>query len=171
MSTEYKTDEKIIQDIIRRNVTTTDPDQRISLTTYYKTQKTSQLILRNRPTKKIPALQEDHVIYQHSCTSEDCGPHNYIGMTRTKLSRRLTCHLQNGSIKSHYKNQHKVSLSRQHLEKGTTIIDRERDPRRLTFLEAIYIAQLKPSMNSQIEDLQVLPTFKRQTTRSTTPTV
>ncbi|MPC56280.1 hypothetical protein E2C01_050233 [Portunus trituberculatus] len=116
--------------------------------------------MRNKTAKKPAPTQEANVIYQHNCTAEDCGPHSYIGMTRTTLSRRLTCHLQNGSIKEHYHEKHQTKLTRQQLEENATIIDRETDARRLMFLEDIYIESLKPAINQQTRDLQILPTRK-----------
>ena len=161
MTTDYKTEEKTIKNIVYKNVRPTDKNSKISLTIYYKTKKTSQLLLRNRPSGNKTPLQEDHVIYQHTCNSEECGPHSYIGMTRTTLSRRLTCHLGSGAIKDHYATQHHSRLTRLDLNKNTKIIDRERDPRRLQFLEAIHITIKQPTMNVQIDNLQVLPLSKR----------
>ena len=170
MSTEYKTDERIIKDIVQHHVKPTNEEDCISLIIYYNTKKTSQLLIKNNTTKKKTPLQEDHVIYKHACKIEDCGPQTYIGMTRTTLSRRLTCHLQNGTIKNHYNTSHKTTTTRKHLEENTTIIDRERDPRRLLFLESLYIAQDRPAMSLQTQDLQILPTQKRKPTRPDTNT-
>ena len=163
MSTQHRIEEQAIRDIIHRNVKPTNPNHAIDLVIYYKTRKTSQLIMRNKTTRKPAPTQEANVIYQHICTAEDCGPHSYIGMTRTTLSRRLTCHLQNGSIKDHYHGKHQIKLTRQHLEENTTIIDRETDARRLLFLEALYIESMKPAINQQTRDLQILPTRKLRT--------
>ncbi|MPC74840.1 hypothetical protein E2C01_069216 [Portunus trituberculatus] len=44
-------------------------------------------------------------------------------MTRTTLSKRLTCHLQKGTIKNHYTAAHKTTATRKHVEESTTIID------------------------------------------------
>ena len=165
MSTDYKTDEKIIKEIIDKHVHPTDPNKHISLIIYYKTKKTAHLLLRNRPSVNKSPLQEDHVIYQHTCNSEECGPHSYIGMTRTKLTRRLTCHLQNGAIKNHYASLHDSHLTRQELVDNTVILDREQDPRRLLFLEAIYITTRQPTMNTQLDDFQLLPSTKRIVTQ------
>ena len=151
MSSAHKTDEKTIKDIIHKNVKPTHTDTHINFTIYYKSAKTSQLLLRNRPAMKLPPLQKDHVIYQHTCNHEDSGPHTYIGMTRTRLTRRLTCHLQSGAIKSHYHTEHNIKLTRQHLDEKTVIIDKERDSRRILLMEALYIAELKPTINSQVD--------------------
>ncbi|KAG0724210.1 hypothetical protein GWK47_000475 [Chionoecetes opilio] len=102
--------------------------------------KTSQFLLRNTPHVTKTPLQEDHVIYQHTCISEECGSHSYIGMTLTRLTRRLTCYLNNGSIKKHYDTVHNSHLIRDDLNKNTIIFNEEQDTRRLLYLEAIYIA-------------------------------
>ena len=158
---EHKTDEKIAKDFIYKNVRPSDHAANVKLIIYYKTKKTSQLLLRNRPSKTKTPLQEDHVVYQHTCNNEECGPHSYIGMTTTTLSRRLTCHLNNGSIKSHYASHHNNRLTREDLVKHTVILDKEQDSRRLLFLEAIYIMHKQPSINIQVDDLQILPSMKR----------
>ena len=161
MSTQYREEEQAIKDIVKKNVTPTDPDTTIKLTIYYQSRKTSQLLIKNKEVNKKSATQENHVIYEHNCNSEDCRPHNYIGMTSTSLSRRLTCHLKNGAIHDHYIEHHHRPPTRQDLEKGTIVLDKERDLRRLKLLEALYIADEKPSMNCQLKDLQILPTVKK----------
>ena len=158
MSSEYRTEERIIKNIIERNVKPTNPEHIIELIIYYKTRKTSQLFIKNNSTRPPASLQVANVIYKHQCTAEDCGPHSYVGMTTTTLSRRLTCHLQSGAIKEHYHTKHQVKLTRQDLESSTIIIDKEQDHRRLRILEAIYIEETSPAINLQIRDLQILPT-------------
>ncbi|XP_076038744.1 uncharacterized protein LOC143023959 [Oratosquilla oratoria] len=95
MSTEYKSEEKIVKDI-QKNVQPIDPTKHIQIMIYYRTKKTAQLIICIRPNTTKTPLQEDHVVYQYNCNSEECGSHSYIGMTTTKLTMRLTCHLSNG---------------------------------------------------------------------------
>ena len=162
MSTDHRTEERVMKNNIYKNVKPTNEDARITLTIYYKTKKTSQLLLRNRPSTRKTPLQEDHVIYQHTCNSKECGPCSYIGMTRTTLSRRLTCHLSSGAIKEHYKGRNHNQLTRQDLNENTIMIDKEHDPRRLSFLEAIYINVKQPSINIQTDNIQILPTLKRR---------
>ena len=166
MSTEYKMDEKILRDIIHKNVKPSNKDTDIKLIIYYRTRKTAQLILRNKIMNVKTPLQEDHVIYQYTCNSGGCGPHSYIGMTRTKLTRRLTCHLQNGAIKNHLRDSHNAILNRENIVKNTEILDREQDPRRLSFLEAIYIQIKKPRMNIQADILEILPTSRRHASQA-----
>ncbi|XP_050714204.1 uncharacterized protein LOC126997250 [Eriocheir sinensis] len=136
MSTEYKTDERVIKDIIHKNVKPTNAEQTISLIIYYKTSKTANLLIKNRQTPPPAPLQEDHVIYEHTCAIEDF--------------------------------KHKETLARSHLEDSTKILDKETDPRRLLFLEALYIEDLGPTMNTQAQDLQILPTQKRSSRKNNT---
>ncbi len=63
MSQDYKAEERIIKDIIYRNVKPVDPEKkkkRLQLTIYYKSMKTSNLLIRNRPTQTRTALQQDN---------------------------------------------------------------------------------------------------------------
>ncbi|MPC62568.1 hypothetical protein E2C01_056654 [Portunus trituberculatus] len=163
MSQDYKAEERIIKNIIHKNVKPTDPERRLQLTIYYKNMKTSNLLIKNRPQQKKTSLQEDHVIYEHTCTVEGCGPQSYIGMTRTTLSRHLTCHLQDGAIKNHYTTKHQSNVMRQNLEEGTKILDREGGQRRLLYLEAIYLTNSENCIKKQVQNFQVLPSLKQKT--------
>ena len=111
-----------MKDIITRNVKPTNENARITITIYYQTRKTSQLLLHNRPQQCKTPLHENHVIYQHTCISKECGPCSFIGMTRTTLSRRLTCHLSSGAIKEHHKGRNHHQLTRQALNENTFIL-------------------------------------------------
>ena len=81
-------------------------------------------------------------------------------MTATKLSRRLTCHLQNGAPKQHQVTRHNTLLTRKQLEDGTKILAYENDARRLAILEALFIKEHSPSMNLQSHDLLTLPSAR-----------
>lgn len=105
--------------------------------------KTAQLFIKNRQTPTPAPLREGYVIYEHAFTIKDCGFQAYTGMKRTKPPRRLTCHLQSGSIKNHCSAQHRTPLTRHVLEEGMKIIDSEKDPHRLMFLEALHITDLE----------------------------
>ena len=95
-------DEKAIRDIVTKNVTPVQPDYRIRLKIYYKTPRTSSLIMRNNQ-QNMTTLQETNVVNRFQCTTGDCATRNvyYIGLTTTSLSRRLTMHLQDGGPKTH----------------------------------------------------------------------
>ena len=60
----------------------------------------------------------------------------------------------------HMFQQHGVELQRDCIVKQTEIIARESDPRRLAFLEALYIKDLQPTINNQVQDLAILPSMK-----------
>ena len=170
MSSAYKTDERILKDIIKRNVKPTDPTNKIKLVIYYKSKRTSNLLLRNNSTPRPSNLQSSHLVYMFTCQHEDCAPYNsYIGLTTTKLSRRLTCHLQGGAPKNHLRSTHNAPLTRNHLEQGTTILARETDPRRLSILEALFIKEKSPTMNMQVDDLLTLPSARLMTTPRDVP--
>ena len=68
-------------------------------------------------------------------------------MTTMTLSKRLSCHVQEGNIYQHFVNSHASRPSRDTLIESVKIIDSDMDPRRLRFLEALHIANDKPSIN------------------------
>ena len=108
-------------------------------------------------------MQKSHVVYRFTCTNGNCEvqPSTYLGMTTTKLSRRLTMHLASGTPKNHLKNEHGINITRKILEENTEIIDRCPDRQRLCILEALHIKEENPKLNIQAEDLQALPSMKK----------
>ena len=96
-----------------------------------------------------------------SATDPDSAIHSYIGMTTTRLSKRLSVHLQEGNFFQHYRQHHGV-LQRPALLENTTIIDRDQDRRRLHLREALHIMKLKPTLNVTQETF-LLPTNIRRT--------
>ena len=161
-STSYKQDERIMKEIVHRNVKATNPEKKINLRIYYKSKKTSQLLLRNSPEQKKEPTQKSHVVYKFSCKRGNCAVLNssYIGMTTTKLSRRLTFHLAAGAPKNHLMNEHSMALTRALLEESTEILDICPDTRRLPILEALYIKEMSPTLNIQAENLRALPSHR-----------
>ena len=166
-SLEYKEDERIMRQIIKRNVTPMDPNKKIAFTIYYKNMKTSHLLLRNSPRHEVDKMQQSHVIYRYKCSRGNCEslPSVYIGMTTMRLSRRLSYHLASGAPMNHSKQAHGTKLSRTHLEENTEIISTCRDNRRLPILEALHIKNADPRLNCQATDLQALPSFRRTPTQ------
>ena len=67
-------------------------------------------------------------------------------------------HLSNGAPQKHTMEAHGTQLTRQALTEGTTILQQEKDTRRLQILEAIIIKQERPLLNVQSNDLFVIPT-------------
>ena len=95
MSTAYKEDERILKEIIQKNVTP-KTGVKVDLKIYYRNRKTSNLIMRNNLNKDT-MLQKTNVVYRWTCPDEDCKlrdkPVDYIGHTTTTLSRRMTMNL------------------------------------------------------------------------------
>ena len=84
----------------------------------------------------------------------------YIGHTTTTLSRRLTMHLQSGSILDHFRYAHQKKLTRPILEEGTSIVAIEPDSFRLKIREALYILTMRPGINRQFDKFpQILRLF------------
>ena len=52
-STKYTEDERIMRQIVKKNVAPTDPNKKLLFTIYYKNKKTKDLLLRNSPKKKF----------------------------------------------------------------------------------------------------------------------
>ena len=169
-STAYKEDERIMQQIIKRNVKPTQPNSKIDFIIYYQNKKTSNLLLKNN-TRQTDDLQKSHVIYKYTCKFGDCAtqPSTYIGMTTMKLSRRLSYHLSSGAPKNHHKNVHQAILDRETLDENTEILAINQDKRRLAILEALFIKELSPNLNTQALDLQALPSVKRSSLLGQTP--
>ena len=90
-------------------------------------------------------------------------------MTTTRLSKRLSVHLQEGNFHQHYTRAH-GELLKTTLLQGTSIIDRDSDQRRLRLREALHILWLKPTLNVTQETL-LLPTNiqRNRPTAETTP--
>ena len=76
----WKKDEKAIRDIITKNVTPVQPDHRIRLRIYYKTPRTSSLIMRNNQQTST-TLQQTNVVYRFKCSTWDCATRNVYYIT------------------------------------------------------------------------------------------
>ena len=155
MHKDYKKDEAIMRRIVSSNVAARDPDCEIDLIIYYKNKRTSQLLMKNFPQVDEDPLKKHGVVYRIICPANGC-THSYIGMTTTKLSKRLSVHLQEGNFNQHYTKTH-GELLKPTLLQATSIIDRNSDRRRLHLKEALHILWLKPSLNVTQETF-LLPT-------------
>ena len=138
--------------IIKNNVKCWNPKDSIQFTPYYRSNKITNLIIKNNLTPPTNTLKTTNLIYQFFCHEGDSELHNqtYIGLTTTTLSRRLTMHLSNGGPKQHTQNSHNINLTRESLVNNSKIICSNNDPYRLSILEALYIRKLCPSINKQI---------------------
>ena len=152
MHQNYKLEERILKEIIYENTKCVNPQEKLTLIIYYKNLKTSNLIMKNNPSPKPPTLQQHNVIYMYSC-NECITQHGqageYVGMTQTTLSRRLTMHLQTGSIKQHHLTNHETTLDRKSLVENTSILTRASNKQELAIKEAILILNRNPLINRQ----------------------
>ena len=122
MHVNYKRDEAVLKEIININVSATDSDSVVSLIIFYRNRKTSQLIMKNSPPAESDPLKRHGVVYQILFPANGCN-HSYIGMTATKLSKRLAVDLQAENFHQHYVRHHRA-LQRPLLLQNTMIIDR-----------------------------------------------
>ena len=167
MSTAYKNDEKALHDIIARNCTACDPQNRIKLVIYYQCPQTSDLIMRNNISKDSSPLKATNIVYEFKCTTGDCARRSnsaYVGFTITSLSRRLTMHLQSGAPKEHMKMCHGIDLTRNYLVENTSILATCHIPNKLRVLEAVYIRSRDPVINRQMNMRGTLSLFDSELT-------
>ena len=149
MNSQYETDEKILKSILKRNIKCKE-NHSINLHIYYQNTKTKNLVMCNNPVE-TKWLMRTNVVYQFQCPDEGCRLRkvNYIGYTSTTLSRRLTMHLQEGAPKDHLQQEHNTTLTRKMLTDNTRIIHSNTDHNKIEIIEAIYINQLAPHINTQ----------------------
>ena len=162
MTTAHKDEEKRLKRIIKEDVKPTNPDDDIYLTIYDKNRKTSNLVLKNSPPHEGNPLKEHHVVYHFRCQNLGC-TQSYIGMTTTRFSKRISCHLQEGAIFQHHTRDHGRHPNREEIIAGMDIIGRQRDPQRLRYLEALCILQHRPSLNTTNE-VTLLPSLTQRIT-------
>jgi hypothetical protein len=152
MNSGRRPDERVLISIVQNNISCTTLTDQMKLSIYLKNEKIKNLIEKNKPCKKSRLLQETNVIYKFSCLKEGCilpQNINYIGLTSTTLSRRLTCHLQAGGPKNHMREAHNETISRATLEAWTSIVMRCPDTTRLSIAEALIIKDESPAINLQ----------------------
>ena len=154
MNSSYQKDEHILKEIIKDNVTTKNSEDKLKLVIYYKTMKTSNMVMRNNLGSKVRELSKTDVIYDYRCKKGDCEnlpirEVTYSGLTTCTLSRRLTYHLQDGAIQRHNIGKHHVKVTRKEIEAFTRIRYQERDFNRLNILESLIINFEEPEINKQ----------------------
>ena len=109
--------------------------------------------MRNN-TRVLRPLAKTNLVYNFECPFDGCnhptmGKQRYVGHTRCSLSRRLSMHLMQGSIKEHCIKKHDCKISRQQIVDSTSIRFFESDPVRLKILESLVIKFERPVINSQ----------------------
>lgn len=160
MNSGYKEDEKALKDIIHKNVHP-KPGHKIKTIIYYKSVKTSQLVMKNNEQKRSKK-KETYVVYRYHCPYGDCKLRKtgcYIGHTTDYLTTRISFHLQAGAPLNHTRDAHNRKLERKDMEENTTIIARERNRRRLQILEAVHIQQGRPELCVQTEYDRIVTLF------------
>ena len=165
MNSAYRTDERILNKIISKNVKGTG-ENKIKLHIYYKSKTTKNMFMKNNMAK-TETLKRTNVVYKFSCPNEDCRLRSvdYIGVTTTSLSRRLTMHLADGAPKEHMQQEHNVRITRQTLTQNTEIIASSHDTRKLSVLEALFIHEQAPELNRQVHQTNTLLLWNRDTGR------
>jgi len=131
-----------------------NPRECLQVVIYYKSSKTKNLIMQNNMSPKVREIAKTRLIYDFNCKEGECAhlppqQKRYIGLTTCTLSRRLSYHLQNGSIKNHFAEKHHRKITREEIVNGTTIRHFERDTRRLEILESLIIRFEDPELNKQ----------------------
>ena len=149
----------MLRNIINNNVSAVDPDSVVDLIIFYRNKKTSQFLMKNSPSADSDPLERHGVVYRILCPADGCN-HSYIGMTTTKLSKRLAVHLQEGNFFQHYMRNH-GALKRPLLLQSTSILDKDQYRCCLRLRESLHIMRLKPTLNVTQETF-VLPTNVRR---------
>ena len=123
-SNMHQEDERAIKQIVKRNVKPVNPEARIKFTIYYKSKKTSHLLLKNSPKQDDDPLKKSHVIYRYSCKKGNCAAltSTYIGMTTTKLGSRLTNHRYLKAPKNHMEKENNIIITKEDLDNNTEIL-------------------------------------------------
>ena len=162
MSSSYKTDEKILRSIVSRNCIPANANDKITLNVFYQSPRVSGLVMKNNLSCVPSLLRSTNVVYKFKCTLGDCArlPNStYIGHTSTTVSRRITMHLQEGGPLRHLDRCHNVPLTRDMMVCNTSILARCSDKRRLQILEAVYIRDMDPIINRQLNMRGALTLF------------
>ena len=160
MSSAYQEDEKAMRRIIDDHVAPADESTTVELRIYYKTQRTSQLVMKNSPTKPADKLRRCRIAYKFSCPVSGCTA-SYIGKTSTTLGKRISNHSQGGAVQQHLQG-HGLTADRRTLVANTEILataPNGKNPEKiLQYLEALLIKRLKPCLNTK-EEYMFLPSM------------
>ena len=121
MNNQYKKDEKIMKDIIRKNVKPANENDKRELI-YYRNIKTKDLIMKkNIASNNNDPLSKSWSLYKFTCPHEDCEllTSSYIGMTRNTINKRLEQHCKDGAIKEYLKLKHQQISTLELLQQNT----------------------------------------------------
>ena len=147
MNSGFKEDETALRDIINKNVTP-KAGHKVVTNIYYRSAKTSQLVMKNNERKRN-IKKETYVVYRYQCPYGDCKLRKtgcYIGHTTDYLTTRISFHIQAGAPLNHTRDKHNRKLERKDMDDNTTIIGRDNNRKRLQILEAVHIHQCRPEI-------------------------
>ena len=145
-------DEKILKDIVYKNVKCCIPDKKIKLICYYKNIKTFNLVMKNNSRPKSQNSSRTNVVYQFDCPLPHSRAESYIGMTQATLNHRLINHAQAGSIFKHFREHHDFKPTRKLLLNNTSIIATAENRYKLAVKEALLILNVEPLINKQFDN-------------------
>lgn len=168
---QYKKDEKIIKDIVKKNVCTINPEEVLDVVIYYKNLKTKNLIMKNDLKPTPDKMLRNWSVYKYKCHVEDCELRNptYIGQTRNTIRKRLSQHCNDGAIKEHLQYKHNLQPNQKDLEENTSPIKQFLDLRRLKIYEALLILHENPNLNRQKDNfVNPLKLYSRSGPRNNT---
>lgn len=162
MTSEYKKEEKSLQDIVMKNCKPKNPDHKINLVIFYKNPRISSLVMKNNLSEKYSKLKATNIVYKFKCPFGDCAhrpERSYVGYTTTSFSRRMTMHLQEGAPEKHVRRDHDKTLTRAILVENTDILAQCEDKKKLQVLESVFIRDLSPTINRQMNQISTLSLF------------
>ena len=164
MSSQYKQEEANLKKIISDYITPTDADDRIQLNIFYKNKKLRNLFIKNNPHNNLnnnDVMEKSRAVYMYECDKQECQPcTSYIGYTECTLKDRIRNHAQNGAIRSHNLEKHKLKITTNEIAQCTKVLRQLNTKEELTIAEAIYIKFHNPILNGQREgEVRVLPVF------------
>ena len=99
MTTNYEADEKKLQKMIQKQVTSTPEPSSLKLIIYYQSKKLDAMQIHNRMYRAISQEKRHHVVYLNTCNIADCNAPKYIDYTTCALYDKFGMHTQAGSIK------------------------------------------------------------------------
>ena len=146
----FKSDEKIIKNIVTRFVKPTADAAKITTIAYFKPTKLSSCF-SSRPS--IAQNDRSHVVYQFTCSESGCSS-TYIGYTANKILTRCKQHRYNGSnIYKHYAQDHSTTPppADQFID-NFNILHSNTNVNQLRIIEAIEIKLKNPFINVKYEE-------------------
>ena len=149
---------------IKYNVTLVD-NKKISLIVYYKNNKTKISLWKNHPKPNTDLLKERMVVYRFTCPIQGC-PGLYIGMTTVLLSKRISCHLHEGNIFRHYRNEHNSKPTQDALLECVEIIARADNDLCLYLKGPLCIEKERLALDTA-DEVKILPTSMMRPLRRT----